>query len=351
MGPSIRWIPSSFFLSLPMKKKLKLAVFIDGNNFRHGLKAFLKSDQIHWKTFADLIKRDYEVSQIKYYIGKITFPLFSENKVQEQSRLLRFLEKSQIETWLGYFTEQKQEKSVDVQIALDLAIGAIKKQYDSALLISGDGDLSNAVQVAQDQGVKVILGYIAGVKSDNYRISWKLKSKCNSQAALNRQVTAAHEKWKELETKKGKQGPEKKKKTSIKKSQNLLVFCDGGARGNPGPAGCGVAISDENGNVIKKISEFIGRATNNQAEYHALLLGLDEASKMKPKKITCYLDSQLVVNQVTNRWKVKNKALKEYHQQVMLFVSGHPDTDFHYIPREKNTLADDLANEAMDKGK
>jgi ribonuclease HI len=149
----------------------------------------------------------------------------------------------------------------------------------------------------------------------------------------------------------------KAKKTNVKdnpsivKSQmsHVLVFSDGGSRGNPGPAGCGAVITDKDGNVLKRLKKYIGITTNNQAEYQALILGLEEAEKMKAEKITCYLDSLLVVEQLNGNWKVKKMELKPHYEWIKLFTLKHPQTRFHHIPREKNTLADELANEAMDK--
>jgi len=329
-----------------MKKKNRLSIFIDGNNFRHGLKAFIRNEQIDWKTFLEEIQRDYDVVQAMYYIGKITHPLFDKDKVKEQDRMLKELKKSGYIPWLGYFNDDKSEKGVDVQIALDIAVGAIKGKFDVALIISGDGDLSNAIKIAQQHDVKAILGFIAGTKGSTYRISWVLKEISDSQTALNKQVEKAYKVWQ-----KKNPHPKKKKESNKKAPEEILVFSDGGARGNPGHAGCGAAITDKKGTVLKKVSHYIGKSTNNQAEYMALLFGLAAAEEMGAKKITCYTDSQLVVKQVTNQWKVKHATLKEYHQQVQLFIKEHPNTSFHHIPREKNTLADQLANLAMDRKK
>lgn len=135
---------------------------------------------------------------------------------------------------------------------------------------------------------------------------------------------------------------------TLMKSKHLLIFSDGGSRGNPGPAGCGAVITDEEGNVLKKLKKYIGITTNNQAEYQALILGIKEAEKMKPSKITCYLDSLLVVEQLNGAWKVKKTELKPHYEYIKLFTLKHPKTHFYHIPREKNKLADKLANEAMD---
>lgn len=337
------------------KQTQRIAIFIDGNNLRHALKALVQSDEIDWKTFVPAITRDHVLSYINFYIGKVTHPLFEKEKVKKQSKLIKQLKNAQVNVWLGYFNEQKLEKGVDVQIALDLAVGAIEDHFDIALLISGDGDLANAVQIAKHFGKRVILGYIAGTKTNNYRVSWRLKSKATGQAALNEQVKKARKIWlkkhpekqkKKLEVKERKK---KGKKQPKEEHKNLLLFADGGARGNPGPAGCGAVITDEQGNIIKKISEYIGEATNNQAEYQALIFALDEVKKLNPKQLTCYLDSKLVVEQVSGRWRVKEEKLKKLHAQVIEYVLKHPNTSFHHIPREKNKQADKLANQAMDK--
>ncbi len=129
---------------------------------------------------------------------------------------------------------------------------------------------------------------------------------------------------------------------------HVLLFSDGGSRGNPGPSGCGAVVCDENGVVLKKLKKYLGVTTNNQAEYQALILALKAAKKLKPEKITCYMDSKLVVEQVLGRWKVKKIELKPHVEWIKMFVLKHPNTRFLHIPREKNTLADELANEAMD---
>ncbi|MGE3278423.1 MAG: ribonuclease HI family protein [Candidatus Altimarinota bacterium] len=139
------------------------------------------------------------------------------------------------------------------------------------------------------------------------------------------------------------------KKSNVKGQwSHVLVFSDGGSRGNPGPAGCGAVITDKDGKVLKKLKKYLGVTTNNQAEYQALILGLQAADKMKAEQITCYLDSLLVVEQLNGKWKVKKAELKPHYELIKGFVLQHPNTRFHHIPREKNTMADQLANEAMD---
>lgn len=353
-------------------KKHRIAILIDGNNLRHGIRALTGSEDIDWKTWVSHINREHELVYVNYYIGKVTMPLFEKEKVEKQDKLINELKKAGINTWLGYFNEQKQEKGVDVQLALDLVVGAMEKHFDSVMMISGDGDLAHSVQIARHYGVHVILGYIAGTKTNNYRVSWRIKSKASGSAALNEQTIKAYEVWKknhpeevkkrekakkERNTEKKGKSTKLKKKTNTneektKKSKNgsYLLFCDGGSRGNPGPAGCGAVITDDKGTIIKKISKFIGKNTNNQAEYQAVLLGLKEVEKLKPKNLKVYLDSKLIVEQVCGRWKVKKKELKPHHDKIKSFIKKHPKTSFHHIPREKNTEADKMANIAMDKG-
>lgn len=129
---------------------------------------------------------------------------------------------------------------------------------------------------------------------------------------------------------------------------HLLVFSDGGSRGNPGPAGAGAVVCDAKGKVLKKVKKFLGVVTNNVAEYEGLLLGLKEAAKLKPERVTCYADSLLVMEQMSKNWKVKHEGLKPLHKKAALLAAKFGKINFHHIPREKNTLADQLANEAMD---
>ena len=327
-----------------------MAIFIDGNNFRHGLLALNKDEHIDWKVFLDQIKRDHNLTFVSYYIGKITYPLFEKEKVQEQGKLLKQLQAAGITPWLGYFNDDKHEKGVDVQIALDLTEGAFEKKFDVALLITGDGDLNNAVKLAQKYKVRVILGFLAGVRAGSYRISWILKSITDKQIALNQQAKEARQAW--LNKNKNNQQPPAQIKTD-NILPPLLLFADGGSRGNPGPGGCGVVITDKGGKVIEKISKYIGHTTNNRAEYQALLLGLETLEKAigknKIEKISCYLDSKLVVEQVKGKWKVKNRELKPLTEKVKSFLKKYPNTGFYHIPRAKNKLADQLVNEAIDK--
>lgn len=338
------------------KKKHRIAILIDGNNLRHGIKALTGSEDIDWKTWVNQINREHELVYVNYYIGKVTTPLFEKEKVEAQQKLLKDLKKAGINVWLGYFNDQKQEKGVDVQLALDLVVGAMEKHFDSAMLVSGDGDLAHSVQIARHYGTRILLGYIAGTKGKNYRISWRLKSKSDGAVALNEQTLKSFEAYKKKhpDNTHQKKKNEKKHTNSVsapKKMEEVLLFCDGGSRGNPGPAGCGAVITDTNGKILKKMSKYIGEDTNNQAEYQAVLMGMEELKKMKPTKVRVYLDSKLIVEQVNGNWKVKKKELKPHHKKITEWVKSHGSISFHHIPRSKNTEADKLANEAMDKKK
>ncbi len=131
----------------------------------------------------------------------------------------------------------------------------------------------------------------------------------------------------------------------------ILIFTDGASRSNPGHAGCGVVLADEEGRILEKHKKYLGKTTNNVAEYSALLAGLEAVKKKKGKieSIRCYADSKLIVEQVNGNFKVKNKVLAELHEKVRRLVFELPPTQFFYIPREKNEEADKLANLAIDE--
>ena len=133
------------------------------------------------------------------------------------------------------------------------------------------------------------------------------------------------------------------------KAGRLIMFTDGASRGNPGEAGIGVVIKDEGGNVVKRIARYLGKATNNQAEYTALLDGLKAAREMGADGIQAYADSELLVKQIKGEYKVKNPELQKMNQVARSLIEKFPAFVITYIPREKNSLADSLANEAIDK--
>lgn len=129
--------------------------------------------------------------------------------------------------------------------------------------------------------------------------------------------------------------------------KTLYLYTDGGARGNPGPAAIGIVLKDPKGNILEEQSKKIGRATNNQAEYTALIEGLKLAQKYEPQNLVCLLDSLLVVNQLTGRFKIKNARLGKLSFVAQKEAQKFPRVEFRYIPRERNKEADKLLNLAL----
>lgn len=129
----------------------------------------------------------------------------------------------------------------------------------------------------------------------------------------------------------------------------LTLYTDGGARGNPGPAGCGVVVYDSQNRIIGEYTKFLERATNNQAEYEALVLGLQKAKGLKAKEIDCYSDSQLIVEQLNQRYKIKNPELGSLFIKIWNLSQCFKKVSFRHIPREKNKLADKLVNQVIDE--
>lgn len=135
--------------------------------------------------------------------------------------------------------------------------------------------------------------------------------------------------------------------------RKFSVFTDGGARGNPGPAGIGVVILDENQKEVAKLSEYLGEMTNNQAEYRAVERALQWIKKnaKEPVEIDVALDSELLVKQLNGEYKIKNQGLKELHTNVRsLVMELGGRVTFRHVPRSENHQADRLVNEAIDKG-
>ncbi|MEK7166962.1 MAG: ribonuclease HI family protein [Patescibacteria group bacterium] len=124
------------------------------------------------------------------------------------------------------------------------------------------------------------------------------------------------------------------------------IYTDGGARGNPGPGGIGVVIKYND--KILEFSKFIGNSTNNQAEYKAVILALEEAKKLKIQEIDFYSDSELIVNQLNRKYKIKNKDLSFLFIQVWNLSLNFKKITFTHIPREQNKEADKLVNQALD---
>jgi ribonuclease HI len=130
----------------------------------------------------------------------------------------------------------------------------------------------------------------------------------------------------------------------------LVAHSDGGARGNPGPAGYGVVIQDESGRKVAHLSEYLGHQTNNFAEYQGLIAALEYAIEHGPKALKLISDSELLVRQIKGIYKVKNPALKDLHGRAKELIAQLDWFSIGHALREHNTEADRLANQAMDKG-
>lgn len=129
----------------------------------------------------------------------------------------------------------------------------------------------------------------------------------------------------------------------------LIMYSDGGARGNPGPSGIGVVLKNVVGEVVAEVSQFIGNGTNNQAEYRAVLAGLEKAKELGVDELDLYLDSELVVKQLRGEYRVKNADLATLFVKAYNLSLSFKKITYTHIRRELNAEADRLANEAMDK--
>ena len=130
----------------------------------------------------------------------------------------------------------------------------------------------------------------------------------------------------------------------------LVAHSDGGARGNPGPAGYGVVVQDESGRKVATLSEYLGHQTNNFAEYQGLIAALEYALAHGPKALKLISDSELLVRQIKGIYKVKNATLQDLHARAKQLIAQLDWFSIGHALREHNQEADRLANDAMDKG-
>jgi ribonuclease HI len=128
----------------------------------------------------------------------------------------------------------------------------------------------------------------------------------------------------------------------------LVVNVDGGARGNPGPAAIGVVVSDADGTVIDEVAERIGIATNNVAEWRAVLKGIERARALGADELELIGDSELVARQLTGAYKVKHPSMKPLHAEALAALRGFGSWRIRNVPRAQNARADELVNEALD---
>ena len=137
------------------------------------------------------------------------------------------------------------------------------------------------------------------------------------------------------------------------KEKRARLYCDGASRGNPGPAAIGVvlfpAAQDKHPPLLMEYSEAIGKATNNVAEYSALILGLKKSLENNIKDLEILLDSELIVRQICGAYRVKNPAMRQLYAEAQKLLGQLNSYKVSHIPREKNAHADRLANQALDK--
>ncbi|MBI2082058.1 MAG: ribonuclease HI family protein [Deltaproteobacteria bacterium] len=129
----------------------------------------------------------------------------------------------------------------------------------------------------------------------------------------------------------------------------VRLYTDGAARGNPGPAGAGAYLCDENGDTVAELCEYLGETTNNIAEYRALLLGLKKAIELGFDEIEVLADSELMVRQLLGRYRVKNEGLKPLFQEAVRLLKQFKKYSIKHVFREANLDADRLANQAVDE--
>jgi ribonuclease H / adenosylcobalamin/alpha-ribazole phosphatase len=129
---------------------------------------------------------------------------------------------------------------------------------------------------------------------------------------------------------------------------HLTAYCDGAARGNPGPAGIGAVVLDADGGVLAEVAEGIGIATNNVAEYRAAIAALRSSAELGARRVTLRADSKLLVEQLAGRWRVKNPTLIRLHGEARALLAGFERVELEHVRREFNKLADRLANRGVD---
>ncbi len=131
--------------------------------------------------------------------------------------------------------------------------------------------------------------------------------------------------------------------------EEWTLGCDGGSRGNPGPAAYGYVLMDGRGRTVEARGEVIGPATNNVAEYRGLIAGLEAAARLGAPAVSVRMDSELVIRQMTGAYRVKNAGLKPLHAEAQAAAARLPRVRFSAVPRDANVRADELVNAALDR--
>jgi len=128
-----------------------------------------------------------------------------------------------------------------------------------------------------------------------------------------------------------------------------MLFADGGSRGNPGPAAGGAVLLDPRGELLEEIGAYLGIATNNVAEWTALVLGLEAAAKRGIRRLGVRLDSELVVKQLSGEYRVKHAGLQPLYRRAQQLLRGFSEVEVRHVPRKQNALADRLVNRVLDQ--
>jgi ribonuclease HI len=128
----------------------------------------------------------------------------------------------------------------------------------------------------------------------------------------------------------------------------VIIYTDGGSRGNPGPSALGVYITDAHGKVLKEHKRYLGETTNNQAEYRAIIDGLEQAKELGAVEVEMRMDSELAVKQLNREYRVKDPGLAQLYLRVSNLMTDFSKVTFHHVRREYNKEADRLVNEAID---
>jgi ribonuclease HI len=135
----------------------------------------------------------------------------------------------------------------------------------------------------------------------------------------------------------------------VEPHRKLRVASDGAARGNPGPAGAGAVVFDENGRVLERLGKFLGRQTNNVAEYQGLLLGLRRAQQLGAEELEVVADSELIIRQLSGTYQVRAPALRELHSEALSLLKAFRKVKLVHVPRAQNAEADEMSNRAIDE--
>lgn len=130
---------------------------------------------------------------------------------------------------------------------------------------------------------------------------------------------------------------------------DATLYADGGSRGNPGPAASGAVLLDPTGAIIEEVGAYIGIATNNVAEWEALVLGLEAAARRGVLRLAVRLDSELVVKQLRGEYRVKHAGLQPYYRRAVQLIRSFVEVDVRHVPRAQNVLADKLVNRVLDQ--